>query len=385
MDTLTLVDEWLAGFFACAAIHYGIHWWYSRKEQLFLALAILCIAYAAFCLQIVSYFRATTFAETQSTLDRFVSIGLLSHALALDFFARVGARRDRSFRILVTGLLGVLALSNQWVPLRGTVLELKTLLEANGAKSTIPVRTPPGVSLALLYLAVLLVYGYGLFVARALWKRARAGALLIATASAGILAGAAVGFLIDFEGVRAAYVGAWPHAIFVLCAALFLARQYSARGIELRAHRDRLEELVAVRTRELTEAKNDADRANGAKTRFLAQISHEIRDPMNVILAHAQSLERDYGLLQAQRRKIEIIRASGKHLLSLINDLLEISKIEAGHPELVESPFEPRVTLLAVEQMFGAEAAARGIALTTSCAPDLPRELLGDGAKVKQI
>ena len=154
---------------------------------------------------------------------------------------------------------------------------------------------------------------------------------------------------------------------------------------ELRAHRERLEELVATRTRELSAAKDEAERANQAKSQFLAHMSHEIRNPLHIILGYAQLLERDAALPEAQQKRAGIVRSSGNHLLTLMNDVLEMAKIEARHRELVEDRFDPWATLDEVERMFAGEAASKGIELTIACAPELPRSILGDGAKVKQI
>ncbi len=153
---------------------------------------------------------------------------------------------------------------------------------------------------------------------------------------------------------------------------------------ELRAHRERLEELVATRTRELREAKEEAERANRAKSEFLAHVSHEIRNPLNIILGYAQILERDPALGSEQRQRVGIVYSSAKQLLTLMNDLLAMATIETRQPELVEDWFEPWATLDEVERMFAAEAASKGIELRIECAPDLPRSILGDGAKVKQ-
>jgi signal transduction histidine kinase len=103
------------------------------------------------------------------------------------------------------------------------------------------------------------------------------------------------------------------------------------------------------------------------------------------MLLYAQILERDRTLGEAQQAQVGILRSSGKHLLSLMNDMLEMAKIENRRVELVEDRFDPWATLREVERMFAGEAASKGIALTLECAPELPRSLLGDTAKVKQI
>jgi signal transduction histidine kinase len=385
------LTAWLAGFFACAAIHYAIHWWLSRKERVLLVFCLQCVAYSAFCVAMAGYFRAKTIADVQATLDRFVTIGVLAHGVALHFYAELGGRRDRAVRLLLTGWLVALALLNQWVPVRGVVLELQTVQLPGGATSVLPIRTPPGATLVLLYVAVVLVHCYGLFVVQLIWRRDRSGSLLLALGSAAILSSAVLALLVDFAHLRAPFPGAWPHALFVLCATLFLSREYSARGrrlaaseTELRAHRERLEELVAQRTLELSAAKEDAERASRAKSLFLAHMSHEIRNPLHAMLAYTQSLERDPALGRAQRNKLDVVSSSGKHLQTLISDVLEMSKIEAGRPELVEGRFDPWATLVEVERMFSGEAAAKGIQLAIERASELPRALLGDGPKVKQ-
>jgi signal transduction histidine kinase len=231
----------LAGFFAFAAIHYAINWWSSRNEHVLLVFSIQCVAYTLYCLTILSLFRATTIPQAQIALDRLVTLGVLAYAVVLQFYACVGERRDRLFRTLVTSALAFFGLLNQRAPLRGVVLELRTMRLPGGATGLLPIRTSPGLSLALLYGVALAVQGYGLFIARAIWKRDRAGAVLVAIAAAASLAGAAVGFLIDFAKVRAPYVGAWPHAIFVFCVALFISREYSARGTRATASERRLD------------------------------------------------------------------------------------------------------------------------------------------------
>jgi CheY-like chemotaxis protein/nitrogen-specific signal transduction histidine kinase len=142
---------------------------------------------------------------------------------------------------------------------------------------------------------------------------------------------------------------------------------------------------VATRTNELRVAKDQAEHANRAKSRFLAHMSHETRNPLHVILLSTQMLKDDPSLGEAHRKSIEIVDRSGRHLLALIDEVLEMSKLEAREPQLVEEPFDPWATLDEVAWMFGAEADAKAIELGIACGSELPRALLGDGAKVRQI
>jgi two-component system sensor histidine kinase/response regulator len=155
--------------------------------------------------------------------------------------------------------------------------------------------------------------------------------------------------------------------------------------VELRKHQERLEELVALRTGELREAKEEAERANQAKSTFLATMSHEIRTPMNAILGYAQLLRRDRALQAEQRGKIDVILSSGDHLLTLINNVLQLSKIEAGRTTLASESFSLPALLDGVKQMFVGLCRGKGVELVFEPSADLPRHLLGDAGRIRQV
>jgi len=108
-------------------------------------------------------------------------------------------------------------------------------------------------------------------------------------------------------------------------------RQAEARARDLEAQ-------VQVRTRELVEARDAAEDANRAKSRFLANMSHELRTPLNGILGFTQILARDDRMDARNRERLRVIRSSGDHLLGLINDVLDLSKVESGRPIRRQDP-----------------------------------------------
>jgi PAS domain S-box-containing protein len=154
---------------------------------------------------------------------------------------------------------------------------------------------------------------------------------------------------------------------------------------ELEAYRDHLEDLVAQRTAELQEARDAAETANRAKSAFLANMSHELRTPLNAILGLAQVLEHDPDLVASQRESMDIISRSGEHLLDLVNDVLEMSRIEAGGASLNLTGFDLYRTLNRLEAMMSVRAWQRGLTLLFELAENLPRYVRTDERKVRQV
>ena len=133
------------------------------------------------------------------------------------------------------------------------------------------------------------------------------------------------------------------------------------------------------------ESKEKAELANASKSVFLANMSHEIRTPMNAILGHAQIMARDKTMTEQQQKGVASINRSGEHLLTLINDVLDMSKIEAGKIELVNTSFSLHALLGEIGELFRFRMDQKNLLFETFLFPDLPDVIRADEGRVRQI
>ncbi|MCP4539703.1 MAG: PAS domain S-box protein [Chloroflexi bacterium] len=133
------------------------------------------------------------------------------------------------------------------------------------------------------------------------------------------------------------------------------------------------------------EARIAAEAANRAKSVFLANMSHELRTPLNAILGFSELMTRDPDLTREQRDKLATIGRSGEHLLALINNVLELSKIESGRVELQPENLDLHRMMLGLGEMFGLRTEVKNLTLVFDLAPDVPQYIRIDQAKLRQV
>jgi two-component system, sensor histidine kinase and response regulator len=147
-------------------------------------------------------------------------------------------------------------------------------------------------------------------------------------------------------------------------------------------------ELLAqtqLQSQALQQAAIAADAANRAKSEFLANMSHELRTPLNAILGFTQLMSHDNDLSEENQQDLNIINRAGEHLLNLINDILEMSKIEAGQSNLNITSFDLIILLDTLKEMLQFRATAKGLILTFEYDTNIPQNIQTDASKLRQV
>ncbi len=174
------------------------------------------------------------------------------------------------------------------------------------------------------------------------------------------------------------------HTIFTyLYLLLFLSLVHSVFYLFLRLIKNK--SILELSNKRLNQAKIKAQDANRAKSLFLANMSHELRTPLNAVLGFSSMLARDPESTRDQRDKLEIINRSGEHLLSMINDVLDLSKIEAGGVDMEPEAFDLPAILGDIGRMFEGRAKSTGLQFEMEFEPDMARFIKSDVGKLRQI
>ncbi|MCP4162152.1 MAG: response regulator [Deltaproteobacteria bacterium] len=189
-------------------------------------------------------------------------------------------------------------------------------------------------------------------------------------------------FVINITIISAIVFGLTIYLLFKRDQAV---RAYEEKNTEIADLLEKQEQKVEERTSELKIAKEEAETANLAKSKFLANMSHELRTPLNAIMGYAQILTQDKEVPENKKRSLDIIKQSSLHLLNMINDILDLAKIEAQRVELTLNDFNLSTMLTNISDIFQMQARQKKLSFHNQIASNLPSIVRGDDQKLRQV
>ncbi|HYD83575.1 MAG TPA: histidine kinase dimerization/phospho-acceptor domain-containing protein, partial [Opitutus sp.] len=177
----------------------------------------------------------------------------------------------------------------------------------------------------------------------------------------------------------------WMFGLYAIAAAGAVTTGVRWRLRTVQRRNAELEQIVTQRTAELRDAKGAAESANHAKSAFLANMSHELRTPLNAILGYAQILRKETGLSDKGRHQLGIVGRNGEHLLQMINEVLDLAKIEAGKMTLHAADFPLARVVKTAADLLEQRAAEKRLAFRLEFGAGLPRTVSTDEQKLRQV